>query len=178
MRKYAFRLFFDFEKEEAWYNEMAQKGWMLDGYFLIAYRFAKGEPGEYVYREELLPRLADSSESHAYLDFLKDADVEVVATWGKWVIYRRKASDGIFELYTDADSRTAHYRRVSRLFLFCCAVELAVVLLVILALLVDPSWLLLFPLLANFLIGLALFLVGWRFRKKYRRLAKERQLLE
>ena len=178
MRKYVFRFFLDFEKEEAWYNRMAQKGWMLDGYFFIVYRFAKGEPEEYIYREELLPHLTGSSESHAYLDFLKSADVEVVARWGAWVIYRRKASDGVFELYTDTDSRIALYQRASRLFLLSCAVELAAVLMVILALFMEPSWLKLFPLAVVSLAGLALFLAGWRFRKKHHHLVKERQLLE
>jgi len=178
VKKYVFRLFLDFEKEEAWYNEMARSGWMLDGYFLIFYRFTKGEPEEYIYREELLPDLAGGPKSQAYLDFLKSADVEVVATWGKWIIYRRKASDGAFEVYTDTDSRIAHYHRVSRLFLLCFAVELMVFFLVILFLFIDPSWLLLVPFLATFLIGLALFLIGWRFRKKHRQLVKDQQLLE
>ena len=178
VRKYSLRFFLDFEKEEAWYNKMAQKGWMLDGYFFIVYRFAKGEPGEYIYREELLPNFIDSSESHAYLDFIKTADVEVVVKWGSWVICRRKASNGIFELYTDTDSRIALYQRVSRLFLLSCVVELAAVLMVILSLYMDPSWPKLFPLAIVSLAGLALFLVGWRFRKKHHRLVKEQQLLE
>jgi len=178
VRKFVFRLFLNFEKEEAWFNEMAQKGWMLDGYFPVVYRFAKGEPDEYVYREELLPHIAGNSKNHAYLDFLKSAGVEVVVAWGSWIIYRRKKSDGNFEVYTDTDSRIAHYLRVSRLFFLCCAVELVVVFLTLLFLFIDPSWLLLFSLLFNSLIGLALFLLGWRFRKKYRHLVKDQQLLE
>jgi len=183
VRKYVFRLFLDFEKEEAWYNKMAQKGWMLDGYYFIVYRFVKGEPGEYVYREELLPHLAGSSENLSYLDFLKSAEVEIVAMWGKWIIYRRKASDGIFEIYTDTDSRIAHYRRVSRLTLLCCAIVLAAMLFLLgitlaQGSLVSLSWPRLFILSAIALTGLTLFFLGWRYRRKYRSLVRAQQLLE
>jgi len=44
--------------------------------------------------------------------------VEVLQRWGRWVYLRKRAEDGPFEVYTDAESRIALYRRIRRMFLW------------------------------------------------------------
>ena len=117
MVKRVVRFYFDFEKEETWLNEMARHGWMMNSFFLGLYQFTEGPPGNYIYRIELLPFRAANANILPYLRFLEETGVEVVATWFRWAFYRKKASEGEFDIYTDIDSRIMHYRRVSQ-FLF------------------------------------------------------------
>jgi len=120
------RLYWDFEKEERWLNEMAAKGWNLVRYSLGSYRFESGEPGTWVYRIELLPGGRRRAASREYLTLLRDTGVETVATYMRWVYLRRLAARGAFELFTDLESRIAHYRRVLRLFAGLLAALVAV----------------------------------------------------
>ena len=53
--KVVYRFYSDYEKEERWLNEMASRGWHLVRYRLGGYHFEQGEPGEWIYRIELLP---------------------------------------------------------------------------------------------------------------------------
>ena len=39
-------------------------------------------------------------------------DAEIITLWGFWVILRKKAADGPFELYTDTDSQIEHYKKI------------------------------------------------------------------
>ncbi|HBJ01690.1 MAG TPA: hypothetical protein DDY89_14395, partial [Lysinibacillus sp.] len=56
MEKRIYRFFIDYEKEERWVNEMAERGWNLKkavvGYFV----FEKGMPQQYIYRNEFVSR--------------------------------------------------------------------------------------------------------------------------
>ena len=45
----------DFEKEERWFNVMAQTGWLLDGVGFCTYHFVPCTPGEYAVRLEMHP---------------------------------------------------------------------------------------------------------------------------
>ena len=175
MAKYALRYYYDFEKAEAWLNEMAGRGWMMESAFAGLFRFSKGIPGEYIYRVELLPWGARRS---SYLRFLEETGVEVVDIWVRWAVYRRRASEGAFEIYTDADSRIAHFRRVSWFLLFLCGVEWLLALMqgyyVLDALRPAGSDVSLGSALFGFffaaLVGLALFRAARRAVQKYRRL--------
>lgn len=112
MQKRVIKLFTNFEREEEWLNEMSAQGWHCRGYVFGRYLFERGEPGEYIYRIQLLEYPADHAQSAAYLDFLQDAGVEVVASCFRWVYLRKKAAEGPFELFSDLESRVAHYRRI------------------------------------------------------------------
>ena len=50
----------EFEKEEKWLNEMAEKGWALEGVGFCKYRFTACEPGKYTARLELMEWLPNS----------------------------------------------------------------------------------------------------------------------
>lgn len=114
MRRVAYRYFSigAFEKEEKWLNEMSAKGLNLIAASGMRYEFEEGGRGEYVYRLELLPYLPAHPESAAYLKFLEETGVEHIASFHRWVYLRKKAGDGPFEVYSDLDSRIAHYERI------------------------------------------------------------------
>lgn len=106
------KIFFNFEKEEKWLNEMAAKGLHLVHYSIAKYVFEKGEPGEYIYRLELLDQLALHPESKAYIQFMGESGVECVSAYGRWVFFRKKASEGTFDLFTNNESLMAHYKKI------------------------------------------------------------------
>ncbi len=47
---------------------------------------------------------------------MTDAGVEVVATYMRWVYFRRPAAAGPFELFSDLESRISHYQHVLALY--------------------------------------------------------------
>jgi hypothetical protein len=113
--KVVYKLHTDYEKEEQWINEMGGRGWQLVRYRLGGYRFEQGEPGEWIYRVELLPDDPQSAASREYLSLLLATGAEVVSTHARWVYLRRLAAMGSFELFSDLESRVGHYRRVFKL---------------------------------------------------------------
>ena len=115
MKKVIKKLFVNFEKEEKWINELAAKGLNLIDYSVARYLFEKGTPGEYIYRLELLDNLPNHPESKAYIKFMEETGAECVSTYMRWVYFRKKASEGTFDLYSDYDSKIKHYKRVAAL---------------------------------------------------------------
>ena len=105
------KLFFvwDFEKEERWLNEMALSGWALKSVGWCRYTFEKTEPGEYIIRLEMRP--ADEG----YLAFMEETGAEYVGRVIQWIFFRRRASEGAFDLFSDIDSRTEHMDRITRM---------------------------------------------------------------
>jgi len=126
MRKALWRWFIDYEKEETWLNEMSAKGLALIDYFLCRYSFVASAPGEYIYRIELLEHLPSHPESQQYLNFMAENGTEHVASWHRWVYFRRKTEVGAFDIYSDIDSRMAHYKRVGTLFLCIGIAEICI----------------------------------------------------
>lgn len=106
------KIFFNFEKEEKWLNEMAAKGLNLIHYSWGKYLFEKGEPGEYIYRLELLEELPSNIESKNYIEFMEESGVQCVSIYMRWVFFRKKASEGEFNLYSDYDCKIKHYKRI------------------------------------------------------------------
>lgn len=115
MKYRAYKWFIDFEKEEKWINEMAQIGMNFTDYSPFRYSFEKGTPGEYIYRIELLKERPSHPGSRVYIDFMEDNGVECVSTFYRWAYFRKKASEGPFDIYSDVDSRIIHYKRVAAL---------------------------------------------------------------
>jgi hypothetical protein len=103
----------NYEKEEKWLNEMGAKGMNFIHYSWCTYLFEEGKPGEYIYRIELLKHHARHHESIAYIRFMEELGIECVSTYLSWVYFRKKAADGPFDLFSDYDSKIAHYNRVS-----------------------------------------------------------------
>jgi hypothetical protein len=114
--KVVHRLYWDYEREERWLNEMASRGWQFVRYVFGRYHFEPGEPGEWIYRVELLPASPHQAAGREYLALLKDAGAEVVSTYARWAYLRRPATMGAFELFSDLESRIGHYQRVLKFF--------------------------------------------------------------
>ena len=107
------KLYGDYEKEEKWLHVMAAKGLALHSYSWGRYVFEDSVPGEFVYRIELLKNLPSSPEGREYLNFLEETGVICVAMYFRWVYLRKPSEAGPFDLYTDVDSRLAHYRNIA-----------------------------------------------------------------
>ncbi len=108
------RMFFvwDYEKQIAWLNEMAEKGLNLTSVSFNKYVFEQGTPGAYSYRMEWMKHWPTHPQSVSYIRFLQEAGVEYVASFKKWAFFRKKTTEGAFDLYSDLDSRIGHLRRI------------------------------------------------------------------
>lgn len=109
-----FRLYFNKDKETMWLNEMAKEGCAMMGFFAGFYAFEKCEPGEYIYQIDFSQEFGRVHS--AYREFMKETGAEIMGVWGYWVFLRRKAAEGVFELYTDVESMITHYSRIRRMF--------------------------------------------------------------
>lgn len=98
----------EFDKEEAWLNEMAGNGWLLDGVGFCTFRFIPCEPDTYAVRLEM----HDADDS--YLEFMKETGAEYVGRCLKWIYFRKNLKDGAFEIFSDIDSKVAHLNRILR----------------------------------------------------------------
>lgn len=112
MTKY--RYFLDAEKEAKWLNEMSGKGYALTGFCMGFYSFDRCQPGEYVYQIDFTEGMF--SVTTDYREFMAETGVEIVCLWANWVILRKKACEGEFRLYTDAESSALYYAKVRNFF--------------------------------------------------------------
>lgn len=109
------KLFWDFEKEEQWLNEMSAKGLAFSSYSWCKYVFTDSPKNEYTYRIELLDNVPTHPESMAYLKFLEENGVECVSSYVRWIYLRKKSSEGAFDIYTDLESKIKHFKRINTL---------------------------------------------------------------
>ena len=79
-----YRFYLDKDAETAWLNQMAADGWAMKRFFAGFYDFETCENGEYVYQVDFGDRLF--SVSSDYRELMQDAGIEIVQTWGYWVI--------------------------------------------------------------------------------------------
>lgn len=119
------RFYIDFEKEERWINKMCKAGWHLKKFGFGYFKFEKGIPGQYIYRNELLNGLNQKDDSKEYIAFLEASGVELVSKSFSWAYFRKKSSEGDFELYTDTSSKLNYMNRIYYLFLFLFLLNLA-----------------------------------------------------
>jgi len=101
----------DFEKEERWLNMMAQSGWVLDGVSFCKYEFVACEPGEYTVRLEM------HEHDPEYLDFMAGTEAEYVGRMVQWVYFRKQTVHGVFDIFSDLDSRIEHLRKIGNMLL-------------------------------------------------------------
>ena len=116
--------YWNYEKEEAWLNGKSAQGLALTGYSWCRYEFEDSNKGEYVYRIELLSHPSSHPESQKYIAFLEDIGIEHVSSYMRWIYLRKKSADGAFDLYSDIDSKIAHYKKISTLVLTVAGIEL------------------------------------------------------
>lgn len=117
-----FRIYYDKDKETAWLNDMAAKGYAMKSFFAGFYTFEKCEPGEYIYQIDFGSKMFAIDPN--YREFMEENDVEVLQPWGMWIILRKKAALGDFVLYTDVDSNIEHYTKIINMFKIALVIEL------------------------------------------------------
>ncbi|MCM0647838.1 DUF2812 domain-containing protein [Clostridium swellfunianum] len=159
-----FRLFYDKDEEEAWLKKMSLSGWAFKKFWLGFYTFKECKPGEYNYQIDLLDNW--NGKKHDYADFMKDAGVEVVGQWWRWVYLQKKASDGPFEMYTDAESKIAQYSKIKNFFKVALVIEILCFLIELIATINTHSYIFgIFTLLLA-AITLTILKVIWKCRWK------------
>jgi len=179
MRKTIHKLFWvwDFDKEEAWLNEMAAKGLCLISVGYCRYDFEACTPGAYQICLQMLDKKANHPESENYITFIEDTGAEHIGTYNKWVYFRRKTEAGPFALFSDNASRVNYLTKLIRF----------VWLLGILNLIVAAYNLILLPILAhtvlgfsviNLVLGIWACLGAWKLTKKRNRIKQDSQVFE
>lgn len=176
------KAYWNYEKEENWLNEMSRKGLALTDYSWCRYVFTDAEPGEYIYRIELLERSSTHPESKVYIRFMEESGVEHIASYMKWVYFRKKAAHGAFDIYSDITSKLKHYRRVNTFFTTLACMEFIIGFPNVLMGLgfheIPTSSI-------NIVLGSIVFCLGFAFlimcrplRKKIKALKKEKLIME
>ncbi len=117
-----FCLYFDKDITENWLNNMCGQGWAMKKFFLGFCTFEPCEKGEYTYRVDLLQNWKGNKDD--YVSFMEESGVEYAGQWYRWVWLRKKAADGIFELYSDAESLIQQYMRIKRFFIIGFILEM------------------------------------------------------
>ena len=110
MRKTVRKLFFiwNFDKEQQWLNQMAAKGLALVSVGFYKYGFEDCIPGEYRVCLQLLEKSPRNPEMQKYIEFLEQTGAEHVGSFTRWVYFRKKASTGDFELFSDNVSKVKY----------------------------------------------------------------------
>ncbi|MGI5920989.1 MAG: DUF2812 domain-containing protein [Syntrophomonadaceae bacterium] len=173
------KAFFDYEKEEAWLNQMSARGLALTDYSWCRYVFEEAPPNQYIYRIELLENMPSHKDSVAYIKFLEENGIECVASHLNWIFLRKKSADGPFDVYTDIDSKIKHFQRINTMWSSLVFLEFAAGYIYIYTALVgklNRTSLILGILLI--LLGLFFFGLGSRVSTKIRRLKQERLVRE
>ena len=117
-----FKLYYDKDEEEDWLRKMSLNGWAFKKFFLGFYTFEPCEAGEYNYQIDLLDSWKGDKDDYA--SFMKNAGIEVIGQWWRWVYLQKKAADGPFEMYTDVESKIAQYRKIKNFFKVFLAIEI------------------------------------------------------
>ncbi|QFT87419.1 hypothetical protein FIU87_02030 [Bacillus sp. THAF10] len=176
-RKFIQNLFINFEKEEAWLNQMCEDGLALCEITKNYYAFEPCEPGAYIYRIEFLKPDIYRNEIDSYLTFMEDVNVELIASSRRWHYFRRKSSYGEFEIYSDFDSRIEHYKRINIIWYMLSIPYLATSITQIFSISnMTKSELVLNALL--FLIGILFLCLALPLTKRIKNLQKNKALVE
>ncbi len=117
-----FRLYYDKDAEQDWLTKMSNRGYAFKNYFLGFYTFEECEPGKYLYQIDLIDDKANAYEE--FCEFMKESGVDIVARWYRWVYLRKAASEGVFEMYTDNESKINQYTRIRKFFSFFLILEI------------------------------------------------------
>ncbi len=167
----------DFEKEEKWLNEMAAKGLALVDYTFCRYVFEDCEPGEYVYKIQLLENNLSHPESEQYIRFVEDTGITEVASYMRWVYFRKKNDGGPFELFSDIGSRIKHLKIVNWLLVPLFILNISAGLINFVNFMINAPWLVWLPAL-NFLVAFPIGIGVYKVVKKINLLKKEQTIRE
>lgn len=102
----------DYEKEEAFLNEMARAGWNLTAVGFCRYIFRRGNEGEYIYKLDMVERTESDEVKESYFNFLTDCGIRVVGDFKDWIYLQKRASDGPFDMKNDTYSKLRQVNKV------------------------------------------------------------------
>ena len=102
----------DYEKEEAFLNEMARAGWNLTAVGFCRYIFRRGNEGEYIYKLDLVERTESDEVKESYFNFLTECDIRVVGEFKDWIYLQKRASEGPFDMKNDKYTRLRQVNKV------------------------------------------------------------------
>lgn len=140
-KKRFFRVFFSFQKERAWLEEMAGKGWFLSNLTLgMIFTFVKGEPKKMLYDVDRFslpkkPGLEEIRRKELFFELAQEMGWQEVTHDESMNYYFAKEyeEDGVNELCNDEDSRRYRaqkfkeiYHVSAKRFAFCVMVVAAV----------------------------------------------------
>lgn len=127
----------DYEKEEAFLNEMARAGWNLTSVGFCRYIFRRGNEGEYIYKLDMVERTESDEVKESYFNFLTDCGIRIVGDFKDWIYLQKRASDGPFDMKNDTYSKL---RQVNKVYSFslrtlCSLLRIFAIIVLILILL-------------------------------------------
>lgn len=102
----------DFEKEEQWLNQMADKGLVLVDVGFGKYLFEEDTPGAYSIRLEMLDNAPSHGGSQEYIRFIEETGAEYIGSYLRWIYFKKKKTDGTFALHSDVRSRIKLLNRI------------------------------------------------------------------
>ena len=134
---FKFRMYFDKDEEVNWLNRMSEEGWTLTGFFAGFYNFEKRKDERWLYQLDMGDKMFAVSDE--YRELMEEMGVEIVQTWGYWIILRKPASEGKFELYTDIDSSIEHYTKIYNMFKGAAMIILVCFMIEVIAMLTETG---------------------------------------
>jgi hypothetical protein len=102
----------DYEKEEAFLNEMASAGWNLTAVGFCRYIFRRGNEGEYIYKLDMVERTESDEVKESYFNFLTECGIRVVGEFKDWIYLQKRASEGPFDMKNDTYTKLRHVNKV------------------------------------------------------------------
>lgn len=112
-KKKIIKLFFAWqdEKEQAWLEQMAEHGWILEDVGLLRYIFRKEEPQRIKYRLDY--QELKQSDLLEYLGLFSDAGWDFKGRLNNWFYFASKGPE-TREITTDTHSKIEKYKRILR----------------------------------------------------------------
>lgn len=163
-----FRWYYDKDNEETFLNEMSEKGYAMEKFFLGFYTFKPSQPDEYTYRVDLIEG-KDKEENNAFYELVRDAGGELVQTWGFWAYFRKK---GKFELYTDKESQIQQHKKIRNMYFGLGMLELFAAMIQMSAYLRDRGLFFLVLSMLFLLIFVTLMTQVWASTKRITELSR------
>ncbi|NLD16327.1 MAG: DUF2812 domain-containing protein [Tissierellia bacterium] len=109
--KFNFFTISDYEKEEKYLREMANKGYHLESIFFPGfYKFQKGEPKDIVYRLDF--NNFKGGEKNSYIKLFEDYGWEYLLEFVGWSYFRKDAKEADIEIFSDDESRLNLVNRI------------------------------------------------------------------
>ena len=65
-----------------------------------------------------------NQKASEYISFIESTGAKLVCTWGYYAYFRQESKKGNFEIYSDKESKIEYYKRIRKLFISLCFIEM------------------------------------------------------